>query len=200
MQTLPSFAYLAPLALLFGIGSPSAIAATFIYALPPLVRISAHGLRTVSPTTVEATTSMGSTSPQLMRKVQLPMAKRTVIVGLNQTIMSALSMATICAFIGAKGLGVPVIQALSAGDVGSRLRQRHLHRVPRHHARPVDGRCWRAIRDCVSIHTKPERANSSDGYRRYRRACARRRLPVEHQVEVVESSQTRLGAKTSPRG
>lgn len=100
MQTMPAFAYLAPLVLLFGIGPVGAVISTLIYALPPLVRISAYGLRTVSPTTVEATTALGSTSNQLLTKVQLPMARRTIIVGLNQTIMAALSMAVIAAFIG----------------------------------------------------------------------------------------------------
>lgn len=118
MQTMPSFAYLAPLALLFGFGSSGSVVATLIYALPPLVRISAHGLRTVSPTTVEATTAMGSTSTQLMGKVQLPMARRTVIVGLNQTIMAALSMAVIATLIGGPGLGIPVTQALEQLNVG----------------------------------------------------------------------------------
>ena len=118
MQTMPAFAYLAPLVLIFGIGPPGAVISTLIYALPPLVRISAHGLRTVSPTTVEATTALGSTSGQLLTKVQLPMAKRTIIVGLNQTIMAALSMAIIAAFIGAPGLGPDIVSALSALNVG----------------------------------------------------------------------------------
>jgi glycine betaine/proline transport system permease protein len=118
MQTMPSFAYLAPLVLLFAIGPPAAVVSTLIYALPPLVRISAHGLRTVSPTTMEATTALGSTSNQLLTKVQLPMARRTIIVGLNQTIMAALSMAIIAAFIGGPGLGVPIVRALSALNVG----------------------------------------------------------------------------------
>jgi glycine betaine/proline transport system permease protein len=118
MQTMPAFAYLAPLALLFGIGAPGAVVVTLMYALPPLVRITAHGLRTVSTTTVEATTSMGSTDRQLLTKVQLPMARRTIIVGLNQTIMAALSMATIAAFIGGPGLGLPIVRALNALNVG----------------------------------------------------------------------------------
>ena len=118
MQTMPAFAYLGPLVLLFGIGNPGTVVATTIYALPPLVRISAHGLRSVSPTTLEATTAMGSTSRQLMSKVQLPMARRTIIVGLNQTIMAALSMAVITAFIGGPGLGNPVIRALGSLNVG----------------------------------------------------------------------------------
>lgn len=118
MQTMPSFAYLGPLVLIFGIGNPGAVVATLIYALPPLIRISAYGLSTVSPSTVEATTALGSTSTQLMTKVQLPMARRTIIVGLNQTIMAALSMAIIAAFIAGPGLGVPIIDALSVLNVG----------------------------------------------------------------------------------
>jgi glycine betaine/proline transport system permease protein len=119
MQTMPTFCYLLPLVLFFGIGPAAAVAATMIYALPPVARISAHGIRTVSASTLEATSSMGSTRGQLLRKVQLPMAKRTIIVGVNQTIMAALSMATITALIGAPGLGQPVLQALDTLDVGS---------------------------------------------------------------------------------
>ena len=118
MQTMPAFAYLAPLVLLFGIGPVGAVISTLIYALPPLVRISAYGLRTVSPTTMEATTALGSTSSQLLTKVQLPMARRTIIVGLNQTIMAALSMAVIAAFIGGPGLGIPIVRSLGVLNVG----------------------------------------------------------------------------------
>ncbi len=118
MQTMPSFAYLVPLVLIFGIGPASAVMTTLIYALPPLVRISAHGLRNVSPATIEATTSLGSTSGQILRKVQLPMARRTIIVGLNQTTMAALSMATIAALIDGPGLGGPVVTALQSLNVG----------------------------------------------------------------------------------
>lgn len=121
LQTMPAIAYLAPLALLFGIGSSGAVVVTLMYALPPLVRISAHGLRTVSPTTVEATTALGSTSRQLLTKVQLPMSRRTIIVGLNQTIMAALSMATIAAFIDGPGLGKPIVRALGSLNVGVAL-------------------------------------------------------------------------------
>lgn len=118
MQTMPSFAYLAPLALIFGIGNSGAVMVTLIYALPPLVRITAHALGTVSPTTVEATTSLGSTENQQLSKVRLPMSKRTIIVGLNQTIMAALSMATIAAFIAGPGLGQPIVRALTILNVG----------------------------------------------------------------------------------
>ena len=119
MQTMPAFAYLAPLVLFFGINAASAVVTTLIYALPPLVRISAHALRSVQPSTVEASTSLGATKGQLLRNVQLPMASRTILVGLNQTTMAALSMATIAALINGPGLGKPVVQALQSLDVGS---------------------------------------------------------------------------------
>ena len=119
MQTMPAFAYLAPLALFFGIGPASAVVTTLIYALPPLVRITAHGIRTVAPTTLEASRSLGTTDVQALRKVQLPMAKRTIIVGVNQCMMAALSMATIAALINGPGLGQPVAQALQSLDIGS---------------------------------------------------------------------------------
>jgi glycine betaine/proline transport system permease protein len=119
MQTMPSFAYLAPLVLVFGIGPASAVVTTLIYALPPLVRITAHGIRTVSPTTIEAVRSMGTSRWQMLRTVQLPMARRTIIVGLNQCTMAALSMATIAALINGPGLGQPVAQALQSLDIGT---------------------------------------------------------------------------------
>lgn len=118
MQTLPSFAYLLPLMLLFGIGASAAVVCTLIYALPPLMRIASHGLQNLPDTALEATNSMGQTPWQRLVKVELPMAKRTIIVGINQTTMAALSMATIAAFINGPGLGQPVIQALNALRVG----------------------------------------------------------------------------------
>ena len=125
MQTMPSFAYLAPLVLVFGIGPASAVVVTLIYALPPLARITAHGIRSVSPTTIEAVRSMGSSRWQMLRKVQLPMARRTIIVGLNQCTMAALSMATIAALINGPGLGQPVAQALQSLDIGNAFVERH---------------------------------------------------------------------------
>jgi glycine betaine/proline transport system permease protein len=118
MQTLPSFTYLLPLMLLFGLGAAAAVVCTLIYSLPPLIRIAAHGLQNLSTTTMEATTSMGQTKWQSLFKVELPMAKPTIIVGLNQTTMAALSMATIAAFINGPGLGQPVVRALNALRVG----------------------------------------------------------------------------------
>ncbi|HET6627243.1 MAG TPA: ABC transporter permease subunit [Nocardioidaceae bacterium] len=119
MQTMPSFAYLTPLVLFFGIGPASAVVTTLIYAIPPLVRITAHGIRNVTPATLEASRSLGATNFQALRKVQLPMAKRTIIVGINQCTMAALSMATIAALINGPGLGEPVLQALQSLDIGT---------------------------------------------------------------------------------
>jgi glycine betaine/proline transport system permease protein len=117
-QTMPSFVYLLPIVLFFGIGASAAVVCTLIYALPPLIRIAGHGIRSVSGMTIEATDSAGQTSWQRLRKVQLPMARKTIVVGVNQTIMAALSMATIAAYVDGPGLGQPVLSALSKNDVG----------------------------------------------------------------------------------
>jgi glycine betaine/proline transport system permease protein len=119
MQTFPPFCYLAPLALLFGIGSACALVLTIIYALPPIVRITEHGIRSVSPTTQEAARSLGLTGRQMLRSVQLPMARRTIVVGINQCMMAALSMATIAALVNGPGLGKPVVAALQTLNVGA---------------------------------------------------------------------------------
>ncbi len=119
MQTMPSFAYLTPLALIFGIGPAAAIVVTLIYALPPLVRITEHGIHSVPEGTIEAASSLGVSQRQLLRKVQLPMARRTIVVGINQCTMAALSMATIAVLVNGPGLGKPVQAALQNLDVGT---------------------------------------------------------------------------------
>ncbi|MFJ8783621.1 ABC transporter permease [Streptomyces sp. NPDC102476] len=119
MQTMPTFVYLAPLTLIFLIGGASATIATVIYAAPPAIRITAHAIRSVPATTVEAAASMGATRRQSLLKVLLPMSKRTVVMGINQTIMAALAMVTIAALIDAPGLGKTVVQALQSLDVGT---------------------------------------------------------------------------------
>lgn len=118
MQIMPTFAYLTPMTLLFLIGEPSATVATFIYAIPPAIRITALGIQKVEPSAVEAATSLGSTRWQLLRKVQLPMARRDVILAVNQTIMMALSMVVITALIDAPGLGQTIVRALEILNVG----------------------------------------------------------------------------------
>jgi glycine betaine/proline transport system permease protein len=119
MQTLPTIVYLAPLTLFFLIGPASAVIATAIYAAPPAIRITAHGIRSVPDTVVEATDSLGSTRRQTLLKVLLPMSKRTVVMGVNQTIMAGLAMVTIAAMIDAPGLGKTVMTALQSLDVGT---------------------------------------------------------------------------------
>jgi glycine betaine/proline transport system permease protein len=118
MQTMPTFVYLAPLTLFFLIGPASAVIATLVYAMPPVIRITAHGIRGVPAAALEASESLGATRWQLLRKVRLPMAKRTIVLGINQTTMCALSMVTIAALIGAPGLGSTVVNALQHLQVG----------------------------------------------------------------------------------
>jgi glycine betaine/proline transport system permease protein len=118
MQIMPAFAYLLPFVLLFGIGNPAAAVVTAVYAIPPAVRITALGIREVPKGAVEATTSLGSTPWQVLTKVQLPMAKRTILLGVNQTIMLAVSMVVIASVIGAGGLGDAIYQALAKVNVG----------------------------------------------------------------------------------
>ncbi|MBA2464905.1 MAG: ABC transporter permease subunit [Nocardioidaceae bacterium] len=119
MQTMPTFVYLIPVVLFFGIGASGAVVCTLVYALPPMIRIAGHGIRTVSTETIEATESTGQSSWQRLTKVQLPLARKTIIVGLNQSIMAALSIATIASFIDGPGLGKPVLNGLIKGDVGA---------------------------------------------------------------------------------
>lgn len=118
LQTLPAFAYLAPLSLVFGIGPAASLITTMIYAIPPLIRIAAHGIRSVDATTMEAVESLGSSRWQALRKARLPMARRTVVVGLNQCTLAALSMATITTLINGPGLGQPVLRSLTTLDIG----------------------------------------------------------------------------------
>ncbi len=118
MQTMPSLAYIPIVVTIFGPGATCALVLTVIYSIPPLVRITEHGLKSVSATTVEAAGSMGVTRSQLLRKVQLPMARRTIIVGVNQCTLAALSMAVIAGLINGPGLGGDVIYALANLNVG----------------------------------------------------------------------------------
>ncbi len=117
-QVMPTFVYLTPVTLFFLIGPASATIVTLIYAVPPALRITSVAIKQVPWSSVEAAVSMGSTRFQALRKVQLPQAKRTIVVGINQTIMAALSMVTIAALIDAPGLGQVVIRALESLDVG----------------------------------------------------------------------------------
>jgi glycine betaine/proline transport system permease protein len=119
MQIMPTLAYLTPVTALFFIGAAPSTVATLIYAIPPAIRITALGMRGVPATTVEAASAYGATSRQVLGKVQLPLAWRAIALGINQTIMLALSMVVIAGLIGAPGLGRLVINALSKVDVGA---------------------------------------------------------------------------------
>jgi glycine betaine/proline transport system permease protein len=118
MQTIPSFVYLVPIVMLFGIGMVPAVIATIIFALPPLVRLTNLGIRQVQEELVEAGRAFGSTPRQILWEIQFPLAMRTIMTGVNQTLMLALSMAVIGALIGAGGLGLTVYTGLGRLDVG----------------------------------------------------------------------------------
>jgi glycine betaine/proline transport system permease protein len=119
MQIMPTFAYLTPMTLLFFIGAAPSTVATLIYAIPPAIRITALGIRGVPATSVEAATSLGATGRQVLTKVQLPLARRAIGLGINQSIMMALSMVVITAMIGAPGLGRNILTAVQKVDVGA---------------------------------------------------------------------------------
>ncbi len=118
MQTIPPFVYLVPVVMLFSIGTVSGILATIIFALPPIVRLTSLGIRQVHPELIEAALAFGATPWQVLRKVQFPLALPSIMAGLNQTLMMALSMVVIAALIGAGGLGNPVVQGLNTLEIG----------------------------------------------------------------------------------
>jgi len=118
MQTIPPFVYLVPVVMLFSIGTVSGILATIVFALPPIVRLTSLGIRQVHPELIEAALAFGATNWQVLRKVQFPLALPSIMAGLNQTLMMALSMVVIAALIGAGGLGNPVVQGLNTLEIG----------------------------------------------------------------------------------
>jgi glycine betaine/proline transport system permease protein len=115
---VPAFAYLMPVVLFFSVGNPAAVIATVVYAVPPAVRITALGVRGVARESVEMAESLGATGRQVLFGVQLPLARRSIMLGVNQTIMMALSIVIIASLIGGGGLGDVVISSLSFLDVG----------------------------------------------------------------------------------
>ena len=118
MQTIPSFVYLVPIVMLFGVGMAPGIIATIIFAIPPMVRLTNLGIRNVRGDLIEAARAFGSTEWQMLWDLQFPLALRTILAGLNQTLMLSLSMVVIAALIGAGGLGLIVNTGLGRLDVG----------------------------------------------------------------------------------
>lgn len=121
MQTMPAFVYLVPVVIILGLGNSAALIATVIFAMPPAVRLTMLGIQQVPKETVEAAHAFGSTPWQTLAKVELPLSVRSIMAGVNQTIMLSLSMVVIAALVGAGGLGVPVIEGLGNLDVGASL-------------------------------------------------------------------------------
>ena len=121
MQTMPSFVYLLPGILFFGLGKPAGIFATIIYAVPPVIRLTNLGIRQVSPQIIEAASSFGASPRQMLTKVQIPLAMPTIMAGINQTTMMALAMVTIASLVAAGGLGDNVNRALQRNEPGNGL-------------------------------------------------------------------------------
>ncbi len=119
MQTMPSFVYLIPAMMLFGMGKVPAVFATTIYAIAPVIRLTNLGIRQVSSEMVEAAVSFGSSTWQILTKVQIPQAMPTIMTGINQTTMMALAMVVIASMIGARGIGLEVLMSINRIDIAS---------------------------------------------------------------------------------
>jgi len=118
MQTMPSFVYLLPAIMFFGFGIVPAVIATTTYALPPLIRLTYLGISNVNKEVIEAGKSFGSTAKQMLFKIEFPQAMATIMTGINQTTMMAMSMVVISSMIGAKGIGEQVLIAIRRLEIG----------------------------------------------------------------------------------
>jgi glycine betaine/proline transport system permease protein len=121
MQTMPSFVYLIPVVMLFGLGKVPALIATVVYAVPPLIRLTDLGIRLVDHSVMEAATAFGATRRQKLMGIQLPLALPNILAGINQTTMMALSMVVVASMIGARGLGQEVLAGINRLEVGRGL-------------------------------------------------------------------------------
>ena len=122
MQTLPTFVYLIPVIMFFGGNVVSALIATVIYALPPMIRLTGLGIRQVPPQAEEVARSFGSTGIQILRKIKLPLSLPSIMLGVNQAIMMALAMTVVTPLIGGKGLGKEVYDAMNIANPGKGLQ------------------------------------------------------------------------------
>ncbi|MDR7871071.1 MAG: ABC transporter permease subunit [Tissierellaceae bacterium] len=121
MQTMPVFVYLIPAMVFFGLGKPPAVIATTVYAIVPMIRLTNHGVRQIDKEVVEASMAFGSTKMQSLIKVQIPQALPTIMTGVNQTLMMAMSMVVTTSMIGASGLGMEVLIAVNRVEMGRGL-------------------------------------------------------------------------------
>jgi len=121
MQTMPVFVYLIPAMMFFGLGKPPAVIATTVYAVVPMIRLTNHGIRQIDHEVVEASLAFGSTKMQSLIKVQIPQALPTIMTGVNQTLMMAMSMVVTTSMIGASGLGMEVLLAVNRIEMGRGL-------------------------------------------------------------------------------
>jgi len=117
MQTMPAFVYLIPAIFFFSVGNTPGVVATVIFSLPPAVRLTSLGIRNVASDVIEAGRAFGATEKQILFKIQLPLAKPTILAGINQVILLALSMVVIASMVGAKGLGSIVYQGIQQNDI-----------------------------------------------------------------------------------
>lgn len=122
MQTMPSFVYLIPAVMLFGLGNVPAVFATTIYAVPPLIRLTYLGITTVNKEVVEAGLAFGSTPMQMLLKIEIPQSVPTIMTGVNQTTMMAMAMVVISSMIGAKGIGNEVLVAINSLKIGDGIQ------------------------------------------------------------------------------
>jgi glycine betaine/proline transport system permease protein len=177
-QIVPAFAYLMPVVLFFSIGYAAAVVATMIYAIPPCIRITALGIRRVPVNTVEAAASMGATTRQMLQKVQLPMSRRMLLLGLNQTMMFALSMVVIAGLIGGGGLGAVVNSGLFSNPALAMLAGTVIVIM----AIALD-----RITEAVADRTDPTK--------RHLDAAAKRRLRIQSIAVAIASAGTVIVAK-----
>lgn len=122
MQTLPSFIYLLPSIMLFGVGNPAALISIIIYAIPPITRLTCLGISEVDETVIEASTAYGATRLQTLFMTKIPLSINSIFVGLNQTIMMALAMVVTASMVGARGLGQEILSAINQINIGRGLR------------------------------------------------------------------------------
>ncbi|MGI9408165.1 MAG: ABC transporter permease, partial [Hyphomicrobiaceae bacterium] len=121
MQTMPAFVYLIPIIAFFGTGKPPGVLATIIFAMPPVIRLTALGMRGVPEATKEAAVAFGCSKWQLLTNVEIPLAMPSIMTGINQTILMSLSMVVIASLIGAEGLGALILEALQYAAKGQGL-------------------------------------------------------------------------------